>query len=367
MKEDVLEQVVDDYLQSLGFLTRSNVRFRPSPAHPDYVVNQDSVHSDVDVLGFAPDRYGADRVWVVSCKAWQEGLDPGRRLDELRTGGKEWRRHRELWSPKWGEALCDTVEQLTGQRAFRYFTAVTKLKGQVGRWHEWRDEPQIRQCLEGNWVGFLRLQDMWQRTVATSTTTLAGSVMGRLAQMLIAAGQATVTPDDPEADEQLTRPHEQEDDYTSLAGMWVPPPPVFDAEGINRYGHTVQGYEYARLHYAVEASPEGLDSMLKRLATVPRVARSFEMLRLEQFFQVRGWHHVGCLPTAGEETERALHLHYAIEAAWANQHFDRGHKSPLKMIHELQTPAERHQQFADRMKGGPLQVMAPDVPAEGQA
>lgn len=37
MKEDVLEQIVDDYLQFNGYFTTHNVRFRPSSKHPEYV------------------------------------------------------------------------------------------------------------------------------------------------------------------------------------------------------------------------------------------------------------------------------------------------------------------------------------------
>lgn len=51
MKEDVLEQIVDDYLQFKGYFTRHNVRFRPRPAHPEFKTRQDSVNSDVDVVG----------------------------------------------------------------------------------------------------------------------------------------------------------------------------------------------------------------------------------------------------------------------------------------------------------------------------
>jgi hypothetical protein len=35
MKEDVLEQIVDDYLQFKGGFTTHNVRFKPSPDHPE--------------------------------------------------------------------------------------------------------------------------------------------------------------------------------------------------------------------------------------------------------------------------------------------------------------------------------------------
>ena len=59
MKEDVLEQVVEDYLQSRGYFTRHNLRFRPSASHGDYVSNKDSVRSDVDVVGAPPDDPGS--------------------------------------------------------------------------------------------------------------------------------------------------------------------------------------------------------------------------------------------------------------------------------------------------------------------
>ena len=51
MKEDVLEQIVDDYLQFKGYFTTHNVRFKPRRDHSGYVTREDSVHSDVDVVG----------------------------------------------------------------------------------------------------------------------------------------------------------------------------------------------------------------------------------------------------------------------------------------------------------------------------
>jgi hypothetical protein len=51
MKEDVLEQIVDDYLQFRGYFTVHNVSFRPDPAHPAYEAAKDRVPSDVDVIG----------------------------------------------------------------------------------------------------------------------------------------------------------------------------------------------------------------------------------------------------------------------------------------------------------------------------
>src|SRR4051812_9229379 len=106
MKEDVLEQVVDDYLKFKGYFTIHNVGFRPRTDHPDYDRNQDSVRSDVDVVGYHPRKSGTERVIVVSCKAWQGGFDATAKLNELRGVKKNpkrqtWRHFRELWVPKW--------------------------------------------------------------------------------------------------------------------------------------------------------------------------------------------------------------------------------------------------------------------------
>lgn len=73
LKEDVLEQIVDDYLQFKGYFTKHNVPFKPSPEHPEYVQSLDQVASDVDVVGYNPRLGGRDKVKVVSCKAWQKG------------------------------------------------------------------------------------------------------------------------------------------------------------------------------------------------------------------------------------------------------------------------------------------------------
>src|SRR5436309_2628069 len=54
MKEDVLEQIVDDYLKFRGYFTSHNVSFRPRKDHPEYVRTDDSVPSDVDVVGYHP-------------------------------------------------------------------------------------------------------------------------------------------------------------------------------------------------------------------------------------------------------------------------------------------------------------------------
>ena len=70
MKEDILEQLVDDYLKFNGFFTIHNVKFKPAESDPDYSRQHDCVASDIDVMGFHPLRRGSESVWVVGCKSW---------------------------------------------------------------------------------------------------------------------------------------------------------------------------------------------------------------------------------------------------------------------------------------------------------
>jgi hypothetical protein len=133
MKEDILEQLVDDYLKFNGFFTAHNVKFQPAKTHPDYIKKDDCVASDVDVIGFHPKREGTERVWVVSCKSWQAGFDPREKIaaiegDKISSGRLAWRAFRELQKPKWADGLIAEVERLTGSTQFTYVTAVTKLQ-----------------------------------------------------------------------------------------------------------------------------------------------------------------------------------------------------------------------------------------------
>ncbi len=190
MKEDVLEQIVDDYLQFMGYFTTHNVRFRPRAAHPDYVRTADSVRSDVDVVGFNPRLTGTDRVMVVTCKAWQAGFDASAKLKELKNEKpnpkrKTWHHFRELWVPKWAEAFRSAIEELTNEPVFSYRIAVTHLRGDADAWSS---DPTIRQSLGKCTFGFLTLEEMWAKMLSELTTTPASSEMGRLAQLLKAAG-----------------------------------------------------------------------------------------------------------------------------------------------------------------------------------
>jgi hypothetical protein len=190
VKEDVLEQIVDDYLQFDGYFTTQNVRFRPQPGCEGYAVADDSVPSDVDVVGYNPNKSGRERVVVVSCKSWQGGFDATAKLAELRGEKKNrkratWRHFRELWIPKWSEAFREAILKLTGQHDFAYRIAVTRLKGDADAWGK---DPTIAANLKGCSVGFLPLEQMWAKMLGELTTTPAPSEIGRLAQLLKAAG-----------------------------------------------------------------------------------------------------------------------------------------------------------------------------------
>jgi hypothetical protein len=189
MKEDVLEQIVDDYLKFKGYFTTHNVRFRPSPDHPDYDRSQDSVRSDVDVVGVDPRRTDLERVVVVSCKSWQKGFDATRRLAMLRGERPDltrasWKTYRELWVPKWSQAFIDKIAELTGASAFSYRIAVTRLNGDA---QAWADDERIKGNLPKCSIGFLTLEEMWATLLDELTTTPAPSEIGRLAQLLKAA------------------------------------------------------------------------------------------------------------------------------------------------------------------------------------
>ena len=192
MKEDVLEQIVDDYLQYNGYFTVHNVYFSPRRNHPKYVAAQDRVPSDLDVLGLNPKRRGTNRVWAISCKAWQSGFDAPYLLDQLR--GKapnpkrpRWMQFRELWVPKWAEAFRAKVEDLTGATAFHYSIAVTRLDGDPTGW---QTNGMIRRNLRGNPLSFLTLEQMWTALRNTVGLRPAPSEIGRLTQLLKAAGLA---------------------------------------------------------------------------------------------------------------------------------------------------------------------------------
>jgi hypothetical protein len=82
-KEDILEQIVEEYLTHKGYFVRHNIKFKPSNTHRDFLLKKDSNHSDIDVLAVNPQLKGTKRVYAVSCKSWQSGFDPARWISDI--------------------------------------------------------------------------------------------------------------------------------------------------------------------------------------------------------------------------------------------------------------------------------------------
>ena len=189
MKEDILEQLVDDYLQVNGYFTRHNLKFRPRKDRADFDGRQDSNHSDIDVIGYHPRLRGSERVMVVSCKSWQSGFPVDAIIYELehnkvRSGRPTWKAFRELMREKWSEALIAAVESATGCREFTYVTAVTAIKGDRTIW---QTNQRFRDAMGGNPVQLLSLADMLATLVPAISTTMASSQLGRILQLLKAS------------------------------------------------------------------------------------------------------------------------------------------------------------------------------------
>jgi hypothetical protein len=189
MKEDVLEQLVDDYLKLQGYFTRHNVKFNPRPEDDGYVTKQDSVPSDIDVIGFHPLKTGPEKVWVVSCKSWQSGFDASWWADNtcsnVKSGNKEaWRHFRELASPKWTKAFLREVRALVGTEQFTYVTCVTRLRGSREKWEQ---QTAFTSALKGNPVRLLTLKEIVDFVREKTTATPAPSEIGRLVQLLKSA------------------------------------------------------------------------------------------------------------------------------------------------------------------------------------
>ena len=190
MKEDILEQLVDEYLQHRGYFTRHNIKFKPGSDHLEYNSQQDSVSSDIDVIGINPNLQGSERVVVVTCKSWQRGFSPQSWIKAIeqkktRSGRDAWRAFRELSNDKWGQSFIQKIQEITGSREFTYITAVTAIKGDRSKWETCADF--IRR-LENNKIKLLTFEDMLTELYPVVTTTQASSTIGRVLQLIKASG-----------------------------------------------------------------------------------------------------------------------------------------------------------------------------------
>ena len=188
-KEDILEQIVEEYLIHKGYFVQHNIKFRPRQDHPDFVKNQDSNHSDIDVIGYHPKKDGKQKVMVVSCKSWQNGFNPASKIEDIlhnkKVSGREaWKAFRELVVPKWSDAFRIAIKEVTGEMQFTYITAVTHLRGEKD---VWENHAPFRDALDGNPLKILTFRDMVTEIQSELTTTLAATEVGRMLQLFSAA------------------------------------------------------------------------------------------------------------------------------------------------------------------------------------
>ncbi len=196
MKEDILEQLVEDWLQSRGYFTRANLKFKPSPNHPEYNSQKDNQASDIDVLGIHPHLTGADSVMVVGCKSWQDGFDIFGMVKALvsepdrRVGNKEaWKHFRELVVPKWTESFLEAVKNATNSGVFTYVTALTIACDEHNK-ALWENNPKFGTALRGNPLRIVTLHDMLTEVFSKLGTTVESSQFSRTLQLIKSAGIA---------------------------------------------------------------------------------------------------------------------------------------------------------------------------------
>ena len=189
-KEDILEQIVEEYLVHKGYFVQHNIKFLPHKDHPDFVSKQDSNHSDIDVLGYHPKKEGEQKVMAVSCKSWQRGFNPASAIEAIeknkKLGGREaWKAFRELTVPKWSEAFLKAIKDATGEDRFTYVTAVTHCKGEKSIWE---NHLPFHNALGGNRATILTFHEMIDEIQDELTMTLAATEVGRMLQLFSAVG-----------------------------------------------------------------------------------------------------------------------------------------------------------------------------------
>lgn len=210
MKEDILEQLVEDWFVARpGFFVKHNIRFRPNKDHRDYKPKQDSVHSDIDILALVTTaKKKPERVHVVTCKSWQGGFGLKKWLSDIEKDAKynkpsvgfnqreRWKYFRELVSDKWMESFLDTIEAETGQRDFTYTIAVTKLKGTEQERKSFEESTVLKARFKAKRsnivIKVLTLEEVitefTERIEAKDTPSLEATDVGRLLQLIHAAG-----------------------------------------------------------------------------------------------------------------------------------------------------------------------------------
>jgi hypothetical protein len=128
----------------------------------------------------------------VSCKNWQGGFDPKFWLKKLEgdgnievSGRPAWKHFRELKREKWSDAFRGAVEMITGSREFTYVLAVARLDGDAALWE---NNEAFRDAMGGNPIKIITFSSMLEEIRKELGTTVAGTEIGRLIQVLKASG-----------------------------------------------------------------------------------------------------------------------------------------------------------------------------------
>jgi hypothetical protein len=189
-KEDILEQIVEEYLIHRGYFVQRNIKYRPDKADLEYDSKKDSVSSDIDVLAFNPREKGSRRILAFSIKSYQSGFDFKGVIEKINSNGiingREARlSYRELCIPKWTKAFLNTIERRTGEARFTYVLAVTLAKGDEKLWTGCQ---RFRDAMNRNPLEVLTLKTMVEEIEPSLTTTPAATDIGRTLQLFRAAG-----------------------------------------------------------------------------------------------------------------------------------------------------------------------------------
>ena len=203
MKEDILEQIFEDWLLSKNSsFTKNNVKFRPDDTSLEYNSKTDSSYSDIDILGIHLKNKGSNRVSVGNCKSWQAGFDPKvwhRNLikdsERKRTNRENWKYFRELVNPKWSKAFRKKIYEETQSYDFTYYLVVTKLKGKdalVAK-NKFENETKFLNNLKQDSKSKVKIiiitfEEIFKEYFSrTNKQTLASTTLGRLLQVMKAS------------------------------------------------------------------------------------------------------------------------------------------------------------------------------------
>lgn len=216
MKQDILEQLVEDYLQARGYFTRANLKFRPTEIIPGDDARKDAVSSDIDVIGFHPGKRDPEAVVVVTCKSWQRGFSAKYWRDKIssrsttKVAGKEaWKHFRELADARWAGSFLSAIEGATGRRRFTYLTAVTRLSDPKER-KAWENNAVFARHLERNPIQLKTLAEMLREVFKSLGTSVESSQFSRTLQLIKAAGIRLENTEEPRVDDSDEEPSDSE-------------------------------------------------------------------------------------------------------------------------------------------------------------